>query len=93
MNPCGEKKKGEKTNKLAASFIYTLALSIIKISEKENIKTIACSGGVFQNSVLVKMLSEMTEKSNIVLKINCKLSPNDENISFGQLMYYQHCKN
>lgn len=86
-------KKGEKTNKLAASFIYTLALSIIKISEKENIKTIACSGGVFQNAVLVKMLSEMTEKSNIILKINCKLSPNDENISFGQLMYYQHCKN
>ncbi|MAB47764.1 MAG: carbamoyltransferase HypF [Flavobacteriaceae bacterium] len=86
-------KNGEKTNKLAASFIYTLALSIIKISEKENIKTIACSGGVFQNAVLIKMLSEMTEKSNIILKINCKLSTNDENISFGQLMYYQHCKN
>lgn len=86
-------KNGEKTNRLAASFIYTLALSIIKISEKENIKTIACSGGVFQNAVLVKMLSELIAKSNAVMKINCKLSTNDENISFGQLMYYQHCKN
>ncbi|MCI2228246.1 carbamoyltransferase HypF [Polaribacter sp. MSW13] len=79
--------------KIAASFIYTLSKCILKISKKENIKIIACSGGVFQNSFLVKMLLKMTKEENINLKINCKLSPNDENISFGQLMYNQYCKN
>ena len=54
---------------------------------------IACSGGVFQNALLVSMLSLMAKKDKINLKLNCKLSANDENISFGQLMYHQHIKN
>jgi len=79
--------------KIAASFIYTLAKIIMRIADKENIRTIACSGGVFQNSVLIQMLSKMAENHQKEFKINRKLSANDENISFGQLSYYQHCKN
>jgi len=79
--------------KIAASFIYTLAKIIMRIADKENIRTIACSGGVFQNSVLIQMLSKMAENHQKEFKINRKLSANDENISFGQLRYYQHCKN
>ena len=78
---------------IAGSFIYTLGKIIIKIAEKNNIKTIACSGGVFQNSVLIKILSYLCENHKINLKINRRVSANDENISFGQLMYYQNIKN
>ncbi len=78
---------------IAASFIYTLAKIIINEALKNKIKTIACSGGVFQNSLLLKMLKERAENQNINLKFNRKLSANDENISFGQLMYFQNIKN
>ena len=79
--------------RLAYSFIYTLAKCILNVAKTNEIKTVACSGGVFQNSLLVFMLNQMTKKENINLKLNCKLSANDENISFGQLMYHQHIKN
>ncbi len=78
--------------RIAYGFIYTLAKSIVTLSKKYNTSTVACSGGVFQNSSLIKILSHLCRSSKINLKLNCKLSANDENISFGQLMYYQHCK-
>ncbi|MCF6308623.1 MAG: carbamoyltransferase HypF [Flavobacteriaceae bacterium] len=78
---------------IARSFIFTLAKIIIKIAKKNKVKTIVCSGGVFQNSVLIKILTELSIEKSLDLKFNCKLSANDENISFGQLMYYQNIKN
>ena len=78
---------------IAASFIYTLTKIIIDEALKNKVRTIVCSGGVFQNSVLISMLLKIAEKENIEIKINRKLPSNDENISFGQLMYYQNIKN
>ncbi|MFP2997267.1 carbamoyltransferase HypF [Spongiivirga sp. MCCC 1A20706] len=78
--------------RLAASIHFTLANSIIKQAKKMGISTVACSGGVFQNAQLVKQLIALTEKENIELLLNRALSCNDENISFGQLMYVQHIK-
>ncbi|MGH1387892.1 carbamoyltransferase HypF [Kordia sp.] len=86
-------REGFCKERLAYSFIYTLAKSIIKIAKENQIKTIACSGGVFQNSLLVSILMRMMKKEKLNLKLNRKLSANDENISFGQLMYQQHIKN
>jgi len=85
--------KGISTEKIASSFINTLARIIIKVATKNNYQNIACSGGVFQNSILVQKLSQLSKKQSIKLKINRILSSNDENISFGQLCYYQHIKN
>ncbi|MEP3210875.1 MAG: carbamoyltransferase HypF [Maribacter sp.] len=78
---------------IANSFIHTLALVIIKIAEQNNFSCVACSGGVFQNAILVEKLLEMAEKTPIELKFNRILSSNDENISLGQLWYHQHIKN
>jgi hydrogenase maturation protein HypF len=77
---------------IARSFIYTLAKIIIKIAKQNNIKIIVCSGGVFQNTILISMLISLAKKGNIDIKLNRKLSANDENISFGQLIYYQNIK-
>jgi hydrogenase maturation protein HypF len=81
-------QQGVNKARLAYSFIHTLAQCIIRVANKQNIQTVACSGGVFQNSVLVKMLLN----SNLDIKLHQHLSPNDENIAYGQLQYYQHIK-
>jgi hydrogenase maturation protein HypF len=86
-------KKGICKERLAYSFIYTLAKSVITISQRQHINTVACSGGVFQNSLLIKVLSRLCKNSKIKLKLNCNLSCNDENIAFGQLVYFQNIKN
>ena len=52
---------------------------------------ICFSGGVFQNGLLVDLiLIQMALDKD--LYFHEKLSPNDENISFGQLMYYLNIK-
>ncbi|WP_369049088.1 carbamoyltransferase HypF [Tenacibaculum sp. UWU-22] len=78
---------------IARSFIYTLAKSIIYLAKKNNVNTVACSGGVFQNTTLINFLGKLTQKEKINLKLNCNLSANDENISYGQLMYHLYIKN
>ncbi|MEL6918457.1 MAG: carbamoyltransferase HypF, partial [Bacteroidota bacterium] len=86
-------KEGVPITQIANGFIYTLALIILNVAKQGDYRTIACSGGVFQNAVLVEKLLQLTRNKGIELKINCILSSNDENISFGQLCYYQHIKN
>ncbi len=80
------------TTIIVANFLFTLANAIIKIAETNTYKHIACSGGVFQNTTLVDMLIELVPKE-IKLYFHKNLAPNDENISFGQMMYYLHIKN
>lgn len=75
---------------IAASFIHTLALVIMKIATRSGYEIVACSGGVFQNALLVEKLSQLAKNKGIKLKFNRILSSNDENIAFGQLCYYRH---
>jgi hydrogenase maturation protein HypF len=85
-------KAGVSKETIVVNFLFTLATTIIKIAETNKYKHIACSGGVFQNTTLVDMLLELTPKE-IKLYFHKDLSPNDENISFGQIMHYLHIKN
>jgi len=84
-------KKGETIEKIILNFLFTLASIVLKIATVENITKIALSGGVFQNTVLMDMLIELNQ-NKFELYFNRNLSPNDENISFGQIMYYLNCK-
>lgn len=85
-------KEGFCKERLAYSFIYTLAKTIIRFAKKHHINTVACSGGVFQNRLLIQILSRLCRSHKIMLKLNRILSANDENISFGQLMHFHHIK-
>ena len=80
------------TGEIAANFHYTLIKCIQKIASNNKIHTLAFSGGVFQNSVLVDMIYEFLS-NNFELHLHENLSSNDENISFGQLNYYLNIKN
>lgn len=82
-----EKGKGQKY--IAAKFHYSLVLLIGNIAAKIKAKHICFSGGVFQNALLVDWI-KYTYTSKYELYFNINLSPNDENISFGQLVYHQH---
>lgn len=82
--------EGTDKQKIILNFLFTLANVIIEMAEIKGCRKIALSGGVFQNSVLIDMVKELSEK-RFELFFNTNLAPNDENISYGQLMYYMNC--
>ena len=84
-------KKGESSVQIIVNFLFTLAFVVLEMAKNNNYKQIALSGGVFQNTTLMDMLMELAPKE-IKLYFHKELSPNDENISFGQIMYYLHIK-
>ena len=79
--------KGVSKEKIITNFLFTLANIILDFSKVKDYNKIALSGGVFQNTILVDMLIELAPKE-LKLYFHKDLSPNDENISFGQMMYY-----
>ena len=86
-----EKLLGKNLGEIGLNFHYTLIKAIEKTAEKNNIKDLAFSGGVWQNALLVDLaIDVLGEKFS--LNFHEKLSPNDENISFGQLNYYLNLK-
>lgn len=85
-------KNGNSKEKVVVNFFYTLASLVFQIAKKYQYRHIAFSGGVFQNTTLIDMIKEIGEKE-YKLYFNINLAPNDENISFGQIMYYLKCSN
>ncbi|MCU0388379.1 MAG: carbamoyltransferase HypF [Chitinophagaceae bacterium] len=73
--------------RMAAKFHATLADIAGSVADRADAEDLCFSGGVFQNSVLVNMLIHRLQK-RFKLHFHKYLSPNDENISFGQLVYF-----
>ena len=82
-----EKKSGKNVGEIGLNFHYTLIKAIEKIAERFAVKEIAFSGGVWQNALLIDLAIDVLGEK-FPLHFHEKLSPNDENISFGQLNYY-----
>jgi hydrogenase maturation protein HypF len=72
---------------IAAKFHYSLVQIIKSVASNAGIRKIACSGGTFVNNLLVDLL-QINLSKDFELYFNKELSPNDENISFGQFVYY-----
>lgn len=85
-------KNGLETAQIAANFLFTLASIVYKVAEHSKSSKICLSGGVFQNTTLIDMLIELND-SGYKLYFNRTLTPNDENMAFGQMMYYLNCEN
>ena len=64
----------------------SLAYLVEQMAMNAGVKKIAFSGGVMQNALLVDLLTDRL-KENYELFFHQQLSPNDENISFGQLAF------
>lgn len=74
-------------DEIAARFHVNLILLVRKIAVTFNCDKICFSGGVFQNELLVDLSAKIFDK-NQQLYFHQQLPANDENISFGQLMWY-----
>lgn len=76
------------SNEIAARFHCTLVQLIREVAQRHQLKSIALSGGVFQNALLVGLI-EKHLSNKFCLYFHKQLSPNDECISFGQLAHWQ----
>ncbi len=79
-------KSGMEPAIVAARFHATLAAVAVEMADMLGVETVCCSGGVFQNAVLCDMLTVSFE-GKCKLHFHKQLSPNDESVSFGQLIY------
>ncbi len=83
-----EKDLGKKTiPEISAKFHNTLILGIAKVVDRiataTKIKTVALSGGCFQNKILTQKLTEILNKNYTVLT-HSKVPTNDCGIALGQ---------
>ncbi len=83
-------KNGTSKERVIANFLFTLASIIFQVAKNQNVEQIAFSGGVLQNTTLIDMIKELGG-NQYKLFFNRNLAPNDENIPFGQIMYYLNC--
>jgi hydrogenase maturation protein HypF len=81
--------KGRSKAWIAAKFHCSLVHIVGIIANNVGVTKLAFSGGVFQNVLLVRLLHTRLGH-HYQLYFHQQLSPNDENISFGQLQYYAH---
>lgn len=80
-------KAGVSAEKIAYKFHAFLAEAINYYASHHHVKDIALSGGVFQNTLLVELIEKRVH-GHFHLHLHKELSPNDENISLGQLAYH-----
>lgn len=80
-------EKGRAIDYIAAKFHYSLVLIVDVVAKRQGITSIAFSGGVFQNGLLVDWIKHLYS-DKYQLYFHKHLSPNDENISFGQMVYH-----
>ena len=83
-------KKGNNT--ISARFHLSLVEIIKTIAVDSGYQKIAFSGGVFQNGLLVDLIIDQLGQ-DYQLFFHKELSPNDENIAFGQLVHSKYLKN
>lgn len=85
-----KKERGVKKEALAAQFMNTLVSMAAKIakeiSDKTNIKTVALSGGTFQNMYILTRLEKKLEELGLRVLHHKRVSTNDEGIALGQLV-------
>ncbi len=82
-------EKNSHSEGIALRFHQTMLKYIEWIAKRSNTSILTFSGGVFQNKLLVELIHQHLG-NDYELYFHTSLSPNDESISFGQLMYYLH---
>jgi hydrogenase maturation protein HypF len=74
---------------IATNFHRTIAelllVAAIEAREQTGLQSVALSGGVFQNRLLLETLITRLEETNFQVYINRRVPPNDGGLSLGQL--------
>jgi hydrogenase maturation protein HypF len=82
-----DKRNGVEAGLISAKFHITLVKIVIAVLQRSGCSKVGFSGGVFQNALLVDLLHEQLGKDYQLL-FHKQLSPNDENISLGQMAWF-----
>jgi hydrogenase maturation protein HypF len=56
----------------------------LKIKAERNIKSVALTGGVFQNKILMEKTLELLRSESFTVYYNISVSPNDGGVALGQ---------
>jgi hydrogenase maturation protein HypF len=84
----------DQQNEFSYEFHLGLALSLLEWVKKTTNKSLLVGGGVFQNSLLLKLLIKLCEQDNIKLYYPKEIPINDGGISLGQtIAFYQKNRN
>ncbi len=86
-----ELNAGVPKEQIIINFLYSLARGVYQFANRKGYTSLCFSGGVFQNATLLDLITDLNTSGHS-LYFNRELSPNDENISFGQAMYFLNCK-
>ncbi|MDQ2887958.1 MAG: carbamoyltransferase HypF [Chloroflexota bacterium] len=82
-------QRGIPAPQIAAKFHYTIAQLLAEAcrqaSERTQIRSVALSGGVFQNRLLLEQLTLLLERQGFQVYTNRRVPPNDGGLSLGQL--------
>lgn len=84
-NLLSDLQRGKTADYIAAKFHVLLIHIIQKVAHATDCRKLAFSGGVFQNELLIDLLIHYLQ-GEFELYFHQQLSPNDENISFGQIL-------
>lgn len=87
MQILADQEQGTPRGAIAARFHHTLAQMAATVATTLGVQHVACSGGVFQNGLLIDLLTDALP-AGCTAYFHERLSPNDENIAFGQLICY-----
>jgi len=89
-----DRRSGRDVRDIARDFQRGLAVGLFDcvrvLSSELRIDTIVCSGGVFQNDLLVEDLQRLLATTPLRLLTNHVVPPNDGGISFGQAAIAAH---
>jgi hydrogenase maturation protein HypF len=83
-----DRLRGRDPREMARAFHRGLADGLrdaaVALCGAHGLDTVAASGGVLQNTVLLDDLASLLERERLVLWINHRVPPNDGGISLGQ---------
>ena len=83
-----DRLRGRDRGEIARAFHLGLACGLgdaaVALSGAHGLDTVAASGGVVQNGVLLEDLASLLDSEGIALWINHRVPPNDGGISLGQ---------
>lgn len=81
---------GQPKSEIILDFTATLAYQMLTYASLNRCNKVVCSGGVFQNALIVHYMRLYAQKFQINLYFNTSSSPNDSGIPIGQLFYNQY---
>jgi hydrogenase maturation protein HypF len=83
-----DRLRGRAPAEIARAFQRGLAQgtcdAVISMSKARNLDVVICSGGVFQNDLLLSDLKDRLQSENLAMWTNHAVPPNDGGISLGQ---------